>query len=422
MRSLEDGPVAADAHARSPAAACTRAHAREHARRRPRTAPDAAMAEARSAVNVPTFQLTVSQDGVLLRIDRDAVRYVLRSARRSVVRKLFEVRNRFLYGLWPATPSQVALAAGSIAACMFAPERFRNPVSDMLWTLESKIPWPKRIGTSRLWRGVCFSAGAATAASYCLAYVRRYTLRMLLQYHGWLRDDPKRVSIVTQVWAFGVHVVRGFGEQLLYSYQKSLPRQPVPPLRSTVERYLDSMQPLLGDDELAERRRMAEEFLRNEGPRIQRYLVLKSWFTDNYVSDWWEQYVYLAGRVPLMINSNYYVCDAVKQYSTTVQVARAANLLTHIMNFKRMVRRARRSRHRALCVATDADADRSTAKRCSRCSCATLCPCACTSIAGCSRRRASPYAGTRPRRAARGARHTRTRARTRVRLTWLRHR
>jgi len=24
------------------------------------------------------------------------------------------------------------------------------------------------------------------------------------------------------------------------------------------------------------------------------------------VSDWWEQYVYLRGRSPLMINSNYY--------------------------------------------------------------------------------------------------------------------
>ena len=31
------------------------------------------------------------------------------------------------------------------------------------------------------------------------------------------------------------------------------------------------------------------------------------------VSDWWEQYVYLRGRAPIMINSNYYgivrLCD-----------------------------------------------------------------------------------------------------------------
>jgi len=41
---------------------------------------------------------------------------------------------------------------------------------------------------------------------------------------------------------------------------------------------------------------------------MQRYLVLKSWWSNNYVTDWWELYVYLHGRQPLMINSNYYAC------------------------------------------------------------------------------------------------------------------
>ena len=39
---------------------------------------------------------------------------------------------------------------------------------------------------------------------------------------------------------------------------------------------------------------------------MQRYLVLKSWWASNYVTDWWEQYVYLSGRSSIMINSNYY--------------------------------------------------------------------------------------------------------------------
>lgn len=42
------------------------------------------------------------------------------------------------------------------------------------------------------------------------------------------------------------------------------------------------------------------------GKRMQRYLVLKSWWASNYVTDWWEQYVYLSGRSSIMINSNYY--------------------------------------------------------------------------------------------------------------------
>jgi hypothetical protein len=39
-------------------------------------------------------------------------------------------------------------------------------------------------------------------------------------------------------------------------------------------------------------------------------LVLKSWFSSNYVTDWWEKYVYLRARGALMINSNYYIMDS----------------------------------------------------------------------------------------------------------------
>ncbi len=41
---------------------------------------------------------------------------------------------------------------------------------------------------------------------------------------------------------------------------------------------------------------------------MQRYLELKSWWSSNYVTDWWEAYVYLHGRSSIMINSNYYAC------------------------------------------------------------------------------------------------------------------
>lgn len=43
-----------------------------------------------------------------------------------------------------------------------------------------------------------------------------------------------------------------------------------------------------------------------KGKKLQSYLWLKSWWSNNYVTDWWNQYVYLAGRSSLMINSNYY--------------------------------------------------------------------------------------------------------------------
>ena len=47
---------------------------------------------------------------------------------------------------------------------------------------------------------------------------------------------------------------------------------------------------------------LARKFLVEEGPKLQRYLVLKSWYATNYVTDWWEKYVYLIGRSPIVIN------------------------------------------------------------------------------------------------------------------------
>ena len=51
---------------------------------------------------------------------------------------------------------------------------------------------------------------------------------------------------------------------------------------------------------------LVKEFEMGLGPRLQRYLGLKWWWSTNYVSDWWEEYVYLRGRAPIMVNSNYY--------------------------------------------------------------------------------------------------------------------
>ena len=47
-------------------------------------------------------------------------------------------------------------------------------------------------------------------------------------------------------------------------------------------------------------------FKETKGKKLQSYLWLKSCWSNNYVTDWWNQYVYLAGRSSLMINSNYY--------------------------------------------------------------------------------------------------------------------
>ena len=85
--------------------------------------------------------------------------------------------------------------------------------------------------------------------------------------------------------------------------QNALPHLPVPPLKSTVAKYLESAKQLQTPEEFAATTALANAFLEKEGPTLQWYLWLKSWIYDNYVTDWWEQYVYLKGRSPIAVNS-----------------------------------------------------------------------------------------------------------------------
>lgn len=104
-------------------------------------------------------------------------------------------------------------------------------------------------------------------------------------------------------------------------------------------RYLRSVRPLLDDETYEKFKREADEFQNGIGKKLQRYLILKSWWATNYVSDWWEEYVYLRGRSPLMVNSNFYGVDAIFTQPTKNQAARAASVCNLLLQFRRTVDR-----------------------------------------------------------------------------------
>lgn len=125
----------------------------------------------------------------------------------------------------------------------------------------------------------------------------------------------------------------------LYSFQSSLPRLPLPSVKDTMTRYLRSVKPLLDDETYQRVEREAADFQNGIAKKLQRYLVLKSWWSTNYVSDWWEEYVYLRGRSPLMVNSNFYGMDAIFAHPTKNQAARAASVCHLLLQFRRVVDR-----------------------------------------------------------------------------------
>ncbi|VDO36719.1 unnamed protein product [Onchocerca flexuosa] len=64
------------------------------------------------------------------------------------------------------------------------------------------------------------------------------------------------------------------------------------------------MEPLLDPNEFMDVKKMAQNFLKNEGWKLQGLAWLYWCFVNNYVSDLWEKFAYLYSRKGVMINSS----------------------------------------------------------------------------------------------------------------------
>jgi carnitine O-palmitoyltransferase 1 len=70
-------------------------------------------------------------------------------------------------------------------------------------------------------------------------YTIRYLLKILLMYKGWMyeqRGKGRVISHRTKLWFLFVKILSGGSKPLLYSYQGSLPRLPLPSLKDTMSR------------------------------------------------------------------------------------------------------------------------------------------------------------------------------------------
>ncbi|NXA02832.1 CPT1B palmitoyltransferase, partial [Nesospiza acunhae] len=288
------------------------------------------MAEAHQAV---AFQFTVTPEGLGFHLSREAVRQLYLAVVHSWKKRLVRAKNSFLTGVYPASPSSwmvVVMATAGSCYCQVDPSLgLIARIQHWLPRSEALTPQAQTVVST-----VVFSTGAWLAA----VLLFRRLLRLLLSYHGWMFEPHGRMSRSTRLW-IAVMKIMSIRKPLLYSFQSSLPKLPVPPVKATITRYLESVRPLLDDDKFREMEALAKEFQEKTAPRLQRYLRLKSWWTTNYVSDWWEEYVYLRGRSPLMVNSNYYAMDFLYVTPSRVQAARAANVVHSILLYRRRLDR-----------------------------------------------------------------------------------
>uniref|UniRef100_J3S0G4 carnitine O-palmitoyltransferase n=1 Tax=Crotalus adamanteus TaxID=8729 RepID=J3S0G4_CROAD len=288
------------------------------------------MAEAHQAV---AFQFTVTPDGIDLRMSHEALRQIYLSGLYSWKKKFIRFKNGIITGVYPASPSSWLIVVVGVMSTMYAKiDPSLGLIAKINQTLDTTGYMSNQ--TQNIVSGILFGTGLWVT----LIFSMRYSLKMLLSYHGWIFAEHGKMSTRNKIWMALVKLFSG-RKPMLYSFQTSLPRLPVPAVKDTVNRYLESVRPLMNNEEFKRMEGLGKDFAVNLGPKLQWYLKLKSWWATNYVSDWWEEYIYLRGRGPIMVNSNYFAMDFLYFTPTAVQAARAGNAIHAILLYRRKLDR-----------------------------------------------------------------------------------
>ncbi|XP_035499111.2 carnitine O-palmitoyltransferase 1, liver isoform isoform X1 [Scophthalmus maximus] len=290
------------------------------------------MAEAHQAV---AFQFTVTPDGIDLQLCHEALRQIYLSGLHSWKKRFIRFKNGVMTGVYPGSPGGFMVVVVSYMS--YNKYQQLDPSLGLIAKLGQHIPISRYMSTDsqRIVGGVLVGTGLWVT----IIMIMRNVLKSLLSWHGWMNARHGSVSWSTRLWMVLVKVFSG-RKPMLYSFQNSLPRLPVPSVKDTCSRYLESVRPLMDDVQFERMTGLTNDFEKNLGPRLQWYLKLKSWWTSNYVSDWWEEYIYLRGRGPIMVNSNYYAMDFLYVFPTSIQAARAGNAIHAIMLYRRKLDRA----------------------------------------------------------------------------------
>uniref|UniRef100_A0A8C8J2W2 Carnitine O-palmitoyltransferase 1, muscle isoform n=1 Tax=Oncorhynchus tshawytscha TaxID=74940 RepID=A0A8C8J2W2_ONCTS len=299
------------------------------------------MAEAHQAVG---FQFTVTSDGIDLHLSREVLKHIYLSGVTSWTKRAIRFKNGILTGVYPASPSSLLIVVIAIMSTIYAKI---DPSLGMIDTIKRtmSVSGYMTVQTQTVLSAILFSTGLWLS----LILMLRYILKALLSYHAWIFESHGKISFCTKLWLSLVKMFSG-RRPLLYSFQTSLPRLPVPSVDDTITRYLESVRPLLDDEQYNQMEVVANDFKKDQAPKLQKYLILKSWWATNYVSDWWEEYIYLRGRSPIMVNSNFYSMDLLYVTPTHRQAARAGNVVHAMLQYRRKLERREHAPLRALGV------------------------------------------------------------------------
>jgi hypothetical protein len=195
------------------------------------------MAEAHQAV---AFQFAITDEGISLHFDREAVKSALRSYFRGHGKKILRLRAAIYRGVFPASPVSLVVILALVTGLWLAGYDLSLGVFPAVLSLAR---W---IGYSGTYLTVIFLLSYSVFLWTLFSYLQQFTLKLLLMYKGFMFEPRGKPSLVTQLWFKLVQIVTGRQRPQLYSYQRSLPRLPVPRLKDTCRRVSGILHNLRG--------------------------------------------------------------------------------------------------------------------------------------------------------------------------------
>ena len=172
---------------------------------------------------------------------------------------------------------------------------------------------------------------AAVTIAVCAGAGRRWLVRLALK-RAW-KGDPLSLLVLKHL---------GGKRPRLDAFEDGLPSLPVPPLGQTLARWLESLEPLLDADQMAQVRADAAELESSAGGReLQALLERRAATSRNWLSEWWEEFAYLRGRLPLPTYANFFCtdsgCNLHEPSHEPDQARRVSALISAAMDFKHRV-------------------------------------------------------------------------------------
>ncbi|KAI6174654.1 Cpt-6 [Aphelenchoides bicaudatus] len=148
------------------------------------------------------------------------------------------------------------------------------------------------------------------SATFPLLLIRFFLRHFVFRYKRFLFED--KPSLLSKFWGVCFWTLKRFAPPRLRSCDSFLPKQPLPSLKETIQKYLQSMSPLMNKIEYKELERKSYGVFEQRRTEIAAPSLVV--FVDcqklrhvtkfNHFQPFWEKYAYLSRRDNLIVNSS----------------------------------------------------------------------------------------------------------------------